>query len=215
MVRPGFLVGFEGISHSGKTTLLNNVASEYMAKKGKRATSIRFPDSDNPVGAFIRQNILESVSQQIPDLSVCYLFQADAHIGYAKTIEALQQDRLVLWDRVPMISLEIYHQLPLSQRVALLGSTPDELIPDITFLINVSAEEALRRGASGTFYETHTELQTAHVKYYGYYLQNQNFVVCLDGQKSVEELTEQVLDLMLSTEQAKADYLARLSDTLA
>ena len=142
----GKLIVFEGIEGAGKTTQIKLIA-ERLAAAGILARGVREPGG-TPVGDDIREILLHP-EKQISAATEALLFMASrAELVSRELIPALNDGVIVLVDRF-FLSTYAYQiagrgldeaQIRSANRLATGG-----LIPDLTLLIDVGADEGLGR----------------------------------------------------------------------
>jgi dTMP kinase len=140
----GKLIVLEGIDGSGTTTQARSLC-EWLASRGVTAHLTREP-SDGPVGRLIRE-ILHGAHAPVAGDTMALLFAADRVDHLAREIvPALERGVHVVTDRY-------YHSSLAYQAIEADRGWVEELNrrarrPDVTFLLDVPAEEAERRRAA-------------------------------------------------------------------
>lgn len=140
----GKLIVLEGIDGSGTTTQ-GRLLCEWLAARGVAVHLTREP-SDGPVGLLIRQ-ILHGAHAPVDGDTMALLFAADRVDHLAREIlPTLRRGTHVVTDRY-------YHSSLAYQAIEADRSWVEELNrragrPDVTFLLDVPAEEAERRRAA-------------------------------------------------------------------
>ncbi len=200
---PGRFIAFEGIDASGKSTQVGLVAEKLKARG--RVVSIRNP-FEGEIGKFIRQIL--SGEKPLPAVTLQYLISANRHAQQLEIIEDLKKGHDVIIDRyiwsavaygimdkgsydfektatwllVEQSVLSMYHQF---------------LMPDQTFYLDISAEEAIGRLSkmekTKEIYEDAGKIRKI-VSIYQYLVKTyaDQFVV-IDGEQSVESVTEAIV----------------------
>ena len=140
-------ITFEGIEGSGKSTQCK-LLKEYLETKGRKVSVTREPGW-GAMGKLIRHLILEEKDMEIHPLTELYLFCADRvqHVkDYIKP--RLEAGEVVICDRY-FDSTIVYQgygrQLDLYTVKKLAEASTLNLVPDITFLLNLPVKEGLRR----------------------------------------------------------------------
>ena len=147
----GFLITFEGLDGSGKTTQLRRLART-LAEQGRTVLCLRQPGG-TALGDRIRGILVDSRSEAtlgaITPLAELALMFADRaqQIG-EKILPALERGEVVLVDRYTDSS-EAYQgagrQLGSERVLAVHGAVCDDLQPDLTILLLPSLEASLFR----------------------------------------------------------------------
>ena len=153
----GLFITFEGAEGSGKSTQIK-LLEDYLKNKGKRVLVLREPGSTK-FSEDLRRVLLDKKNGFLSEKTELLLYlAARAQLLKEKIIPALKEKKIVLCDRFQDSTL-VYqgYGLGLERKVIeLLGGFVSEGIsPDLTLLLDIPAEEGLRRagGASDRIQE--------------------------------------------------------------
>ena len=140
-------ITFEGIEGSGKSTQCK-LLKEYLEGKGRKVSVTREPGW-GAMGKLIRNLILEEKDMDIHPFTELYLFCAD-RVQHVKDYISprIEEGEVVICDRY-FDSTIIYQgygrQLDLYMVKKLAEASTLNLVPDITFLLNLPVKEGLKR----------------------------------------------------------------------
>ena len=140
-------ITLEGIEGSGKSTH-SKLLREYLEGKGRKVSLTREPGW-GAMGKLIRHLILEEKELDIHPLTELYLFCAD-RVQHVKDYitPRLENGEVVICDRY-FDSTIVYQgygrQLDLYTVKKLAEASTLDVIPDITFLLNLPVKEGLKR----------------------------------------------------------------------
>ena len=142
-----FFVTFEGIEGCGKTTQIR-LLKDSLEKQGYRVITTREPGG-TPIGDKIRSILLDSCNNEIDVKTELMLYQA-ARAQHVKDIirPSLKEGHVVICDRFTDATLiyQGYAQKLNKDFIALLSQfVTDNLIPDLTILIDCPVETGLKR----------------------------------------------------------------------
>lgn len=139
-------ITFEGIEGCGKTTQINCLAS--FLKKIKQPFLLTREPGGTKLGEKIRQ-ILLTDEEQIDPWVELFLYLADRVQHYRQVIEpALQEGKIVLCDRFFDATLAYQgfgRRLDLNWIEEIHLRSLGQIKPDLTFLLDLPAEEGLKR----------------------------------------------------------------------
>lgn len=205
---PGTFVAIEGIDGSGKTTQVVRVAEEL--GKTKTVFVTKNP-TDSPVGQFIRKVLKREIV--LPPVSFQYLFSADRQVQQGEVIERLTKGEVVITDRYFWSALAYGivdrgatdfnkngSQLLIAQSI--LSMYHQFVVPDYTFLLDISAGEAKRRLASmdktKELYEEEEKLKKVDAAYNWIIEQFPKEIIVVNGEQPVERVTGEILSQIKS-----------------
>ncbi|MEA2015064.1 MAG: dTMP kinase [Thermodesulfobacteriota bacterium] len=142
-------VTFEGIEGSGKTTQIE-MAGGYLKSKGLSVVVTSEP-GDTPLGNELRRILLDKTTLALCGRTEVLLFAADRAQHITEIIEpAMQRGEIVLCDRFSDATVA-YQGYGRKEDVKSVRTICDfasrSLVPDITFLFDISAENGLNRVA--------------------------------------------------------------------
>lgn len=199
--KENMFITFEGIDLSGKSTQIK-LLKEYLQKKKRKVISVREPGGTQ-ISEKIRSLILDKEHLNMEYLTEFLLFSASRHqLTKEVIIPHLEKKYFVLSDRYfdsstayqgygGIIDLKIINSI---NKVASCG-----LIPEITFLINISIEECIRR--KKLIKKTEDRIEQKKISYYkkvinGYLKiaeNNKRRFVVIDGTKEVREIHDEII----------------------
>jgi len=195
-------ITFEGIDLSGKSTQIR-LLNEYLFKKRKKVISVREPGG-TVISEKIREIILDKKNLKMEYLTEFLLFSASRQqLTKEVIIPHLNKNYFVLSDRYfdsstayqgygGMIDIKIINNI---NKIA-----TDRLLPDRTFLINISIDECIRRKKLMNKNEDRIEQKKAwyYKKVINGYLQiannNKRRFVVIDGTQSVENIHREIVE---------------------
>ena len=156
-LKRGIFITFEGAEGSGKSTQIK-LLEEYLKKRGLRVLVLREPGSTK-FSEDLRGILLDKRNGFLSEKTELLLYlAARAQLVKEKIIPTLKEKKIVLCDRFQDSTL-VYqgYGLGLDRKIiGLLGGFVSEgALPDLTFLLDISAEAGLRRagGASDRIQE--------------------------------------------------------------
>lgn len=143
----GLLITFEGIDGCGKSTQLNKLA-EWFKTMGRDVLLVREPGG-TAIGEKIRNILLDKKNDEMCSITEILLYEAArAQITSQVIRPALASGKIIICDRFYDSSLAYQgfaRGLGEEMVDGLNKIATDGLDPDITFLLDLSAEEALKR----------------------------------------------------------------------
>ncbi len=203
----GRLLVLEGIDGAGTTTQAAKI-QQWLQTRGVQAVVTREP-SDGPVGVTIRHALrgrlrLPDVAGggELPKETVALLFAADRldHIE-AEIKPALDRGIWVISDRYVQSSIAYQGTLIDLDWVEQINRYA--IVADITLFLRIDAGVALKRIGSSRLqrdiFETKELLKRISDGYDRYYSSHPDAAIVLDGEKPLEEVTE---DVFAALEQA-------------
>lgn len=146
MNKKGLFITFEGADGCGKSTQLKMTA-EYLQNKGYEVISTRDPGG-TPLGSKIREILLHH-DGKVATYCELFLYLADRaqHID-EKIIPALQEGKVILCDRYvdSTLAYQGYARGVDTEEILKLNNiVAKNLMPDLTFVFDVSTEVAEQR----------------------------------------------------------------------
>ncbi len=205
----GKFIAIEGIDAAGKTTQVNNLAKA-LREKGEKVYLTKSP-TDGEIGKFIRRVLTGKT--KIPPISFQFLFAADRNVQQQELVKHLKKGETVISDRYFWSALaygiadrggvEIKRTgkvLLVAQ--AILSMYDQHLIPDKTIYLDIPVSLAVSRlsriSKTKELYEKEDKLLQIERAYKWLIKKFPKEITVVDGTKSVEELTDIVLPLVLS-----------------
>ena len=150
----GLFIAFEGLDGCGKTTTLKHVAQR-AAAAGHQVLMTHEPQEDSSIGRQIYDILYRKETnpvlrlERLSKIDLQKLFVMDRYLHVKSMIQpALNEGRMVLCDRYWFSTLAYGMLSESMESLVELHSRIFEgkmLMPDLTFLIDVPAEEAMRR----------------------------------------------------------------------
>lgn len=145
--RRGFFISFEGGEGSGKTSQINRLAG-HLTEQGVPVLTTREPGG-TPEAERIRAFLVQREGGNWSAMAECLLLFAARAMHVQKIIQpALTEGQVVISDRFTD-STRAYqgygHEMPVSKIESLNELVLDGFGPDLTFLLDIDAEEGLRR----------------------------------------------------------------------
>lgn len=203
----GKYIAFEGIDGSGKTTQAN-ILKTHFAEKKKNVVLTKEPTTKPPVGSLIHSFIKGRI--KMPPVSIQYLFAADRQIHQKEIIEpVLEEGDLVISDRTFWSSVaygildkqenseELNNKEVLLVSESILSMYHQFIAPDITFYIKVKPATAMKRlvgmKRKKEYYETLGKLKNIEAGYEWLAKKFLHEIAVIDGEKSIEEVSAQIL----------------------
>ena len=191
--KKGLLVSFEGIDGAGKTTLI-------------KALEKSFPDQEilvlrEPGGARlsekIRELLLDTANRDMLERTEAFLYASARSQVVGECLRpALQAGKIVFLDRYidSTIAYQGYGRgLDISFLTSLNDLASDQLMPDITFLLDLEPQVAQRRQGEKIADRLESEGREFTIRVRNGYLeiarQNPERIVVLDGKCPVEKLS--------------------------
>lgn len=145
-------VTIEGIEGAGKSTLRADL-SERVRTLGREVVVTREPGATT-LGQSVRSLVLDPRQSTLDPLAELMLFSADRAQHLAEIIRpALGRDAVVICDRYVHSTLAYQgygRGLPLADLRQLCMFVTSDLLPDLVILLDLPAEEGLRRAAQRT-----------------------------------------------------------------
>lgn len=204
----GLYIALEGIDGSGKTTQAD-LLTKYFEGKGKQVIRTREPRKEGIIGDLIHQ-VLKG-EKKIPNKALQYLFSTDRVIHHEEVIlPSLKEGKIVISDR-SFWSAVVYGILDRSQEYdyddanqlliaqSILSMYHQFTVPDFTFYLHISLDEAMRRikqkheTDTKEIYEEREKIEEVG-KGYDWLLEKfKGELTLIDGEKSVQEVTEQLI----------------------
>lgn len=205
----GIYIAFEGIDGSGKSTQVQKI-KEYFEEKERSVVLTHEPTRKPPIGDLIHNIIQGKV--KIPAVAFQYLFAADREVHSKTVIEpALNGGKIVITDRCfwSSVAYGILDRAENSGKInnedlilvsqSILSMYHQFIVPDITFYIKVSEDDAIKRlskmDKEKEYYETKEKLKKIKE---GYDWLTEKFpkeITVIDGEQSVERVTADIIKI--------------------
>ncbi len=146
-LKKGLFITFEGSEGSGKSTQIKLLA-QYLTQRCFKILVLREPGSTK-LSEDIRNVLLDKKNHFICEKAEVLLYwAARAQLVKEKIIPALEEKKVILCDRFQDSTL-VYqgYGLGLDKKMISLfgGFVTNGIIPDLTFLLDISVEEGLQR----------------------------------------------------------------------
>lgn len=193
------LITFEGIDGSGKTTQIS-LLKEYLEKKGKSVLCLREPGSTS-ISEKIRETLLLSKEDITPIAEVFLFCAARAQLVATVIKPALESGMYVICDRYidSTVAYQGYGRGVSLEEIAMCNSLAvSELIPALTFILDVQPENANQRAESRISEKDRMEKagnEFFHRVSQGYKQmahENPQRIVLLDGTASIDLIHENI-----------------------
>jgi dTMP kinase len=194
-------ITFEGIDSSGKSTQCKLLLS-HLLSLGKKAILVREPGGTN-ISEKIRDILLDKKHLKMEPLTEFLLFSSSRYqLTKEIIIPHLRKNYFVICDRYYDSSTAYQGyggQLDLKFINKVNKVSTDGLVPDITFFINVSIEESIKRNVNSG--KDRDRFESKKIAYYrkvidGFlkiYENNKRRFVVIDGCKPRNEIHEQII----------------------
>lgn len=206
----GVYIAFEGIDGCGKTTQVE-ILKNYLEEKGKRVVVTSEPrKKGSAVGKLIGEILQSKI--KVPSASLQYLYTAERIINHKDVVEpSLKAGKVVLshrslWSNLPYGLLDrgiTNYDSPDTKLInvtqGLMSLYHQFIIPDITFYLSVSADTAMKRLTAmdkvrEVMYEKKEKLEKIAKGYEWQIKQFPKEIVVIDGEKSEEEVTGEIIE---------------------
>ena len=204
--RRGKLIVFEGLDRSGKSTQCERLA-QHLRDQGQQVEHMRFPNRSTPIGQMIN-NYLSGQSQQ-EDHVIHLLFSANRWESAAAIDELLKAGTTVVIDRY-YYSGCAYTAAKQTAGLDLQWCRHPEVglpRPDLCLFLDVSAEEAAKRGGFGTERYEKEEMQARVRNLFGQMRQHRDEaedISVVDAGRTIEEV-EQSIQRCVATASDRVD----------
>jgi dTMP kinase len=197
-------ITFEGIDLSGKSTQAK-LLYDYLRKNKKKTVLVREPGG-TVISEKIRKILLDKENQNMEYLTEFLLFSASRHQLVEEVIVPnFKKEYIVICDRYYDSSTAYQGyggQLDLSMVNKINKFSTNDLVPDRSFLINISYKESLKRKSK--IKKVQDRIEQKKVSYYnkvvkGYLeiaAKNRRRFRVLDGRKSIDELHKEILSCL-------------------
>lgn len=203
-------INFEGVDGSGKTSVINAITT-YLKNQGYDLEITREPGGTS-ISEQIRTILLNPNNTGMYPLAEAYLYAASrAQHVFEKILPALKKNKIVITDRFVHSSLAyqgIVKKLGLEFVLNLNRPAINEtLFPDITFILDVSAEIARARMSkdvtrvadrfdqeSALF---HQQVRDAFKTVAQTYNSDKAKIFIIDASKPLEVVVQDILDILL------------------
>lgn len=205
----GLFISFEGPDGCGKSTQIKLLAN-YLKEQGKDVVMTREPGG-TPISEKIRNLILDPENKEESAVTEMLLFAAGRAQLVAELIKpSLEAGKIVLCDRFvdSSIAYQAYGR-GLGEQVEIVNSYAVQgVMPDITFFLDISAEEGRKRNKK-TDKADRMEKETIelHQRVYDGYKKlvekNKERFVVIDASKSIDEIFEEIKKVYEQTAKRK------------
>ncbi len=190
------LISFEGIDGAGKTTVARKV-HEFLNKKGFKVCLFREPGGTSE-GEKIREIILNYETDPRTEL---FLFLASrSSLVKRKVIPCIEKGYIVLLDRFTdsTVAYQGYGRgFDIDFVKKLCEFSSYGIKPDITFLLDISPEEALKRlNRERTRFEELEFLKKVREGFLKIAREEKERIVIIDASSSEEEVLKEVLKVL-------------------
>ncbi len=206
---PGKLIVLEGIDGCGKTTQ-TELVSKRLEKLSKNVLTTKEPTREDEIGRLIHEVLQGKV--KIPPAAIQYLYAADRVVHLEQVVlPALKEVKTVISDRYFWSSVA-YGLADLPAQADLDSVTDKDrllvvqsmlsfyhqfIVPDFTFYLRVAPSTANGRlaqlGRPRELYEKDSKLEKITQGYEWLVSQFPKEITVVDGEKSVEEVTEEIV----------------------
>lgn len=205
----GALIIFEGCDRSGKTTQCKKLV-EALNAEGHKTKFMRFPERDTPIGQVINSYLEKKC--ELEDHAVHLLFAANRWEFEPEMKDLLNEGTTLIVDRYSFSGVAFSSAKPM---LSLDWCIPPEVglpKPDAVLYLNLSLEEAAKRGSFGEERYEQTDFQREVAKNYEV-LKKQDWKV-IDASKSVEDLHEELKSVVKNIiEESKGKSIGTLWTT--
>lgn len=145
-IKKGFFITFEGPEGSGKSTQVN-LLNKFLKKNGFNVLVTREPGG-SAIGCQIRKIILKSDNTLMTGMCELFLYLADRAQHVEEVINpALRKDMIVISDRYSDATIAYQGKgrtIGTSATEKLNKLATGNLVPDITFLLDIKASKGLK-----------------------------------------------------------------------
>ena len=207
----GTYIALEGIDGSGKTTQAD-LLTKYFEGKGKEVVRTREPRKEGIIGDLIHE-VLKG-EKKIPNKALQYLFSTDRVIHHEEIIlPALKEGKIIIsdrsfWsavvygilDRSKDYDYDVANQLLIAQSI--LSMYHQFIVPDFTFYLHISLDEAMKRikqkheTNTKEIYEEREKIEEVG-KGYDWLLEKfKEEIIYIDGAKEIEDVTNQMIGVI-------------------
>jgi len=144
--KKGLFISLEGLDGCGKTTQIKFLRQAFQ-REGKEVINFREPGC-TPLGEKLREIVLHSDSEIGERAELLIYLSSRAQVTDEIVVPALNQGKIVIADRYAdsSVAYQGFGRAIGPERVKALNDFAiKKIYPDITFLLEISVEEALRR----------------------------------------------------------------------
>lgn len=200
MSKKGLFITFEGADGSGKSTQ-HKKAAKYLQNSGQEVISTRDPGG-TPLGTKIREILLHH-DGKIANYCELFLYLADRaqHVD-EKILPALESGKTVLCDRYvdSTLAYQGYARGLDKEEILMLNNiAAQSLMPDLTFVFDVSTETAEKR-VGETKDRLESEAKEFHQKVREGFLdlakKYPQRIKVIDANQSIEEVFAEVVEVL-------------------
>lgn len=205
----GILITFEGIEGCGKSTQANRIFNYLL--NSKYDVILTCEPGATKVGKIIREILLSITNKNIDPYAELYLYLADRAQHLKEVIYPNYRDgKIIICDRY-YYSTVVYQGVARNigvETVELLHSVmPSFIKPNITFILDISVDESIRRTKkriqeekSNVFVRFELEERVFHENIRQGYLEilkrESPRVLIIDGMKDIDEITAQIINYL-------------------
>jgi dTMP kinase len=204
----GIFITFEGCESCGKTTQIN-LLSEYLQKANKSVVVTREPGG-TAIGEMVRHLLIESASgsNMFPETELLLFAASRAQLVREVICPSLREGKIILCDRF-LDSTTVYQGVArrlASESVRAINTfAVGELMPDLTIVIDISADESwvrVQRRPTGKC----DRIEQESIDFYknvreGYLCLVQRYperFVLVDGLLEIKKLSKQIWDIVMA-----------------
>lgn len=195
-------ISFEGIEGSGKSTQIELLESA-LTDIGHDVKKLREPGT-TMLGERIREIFLEETNENVDPITEAFLLYASRkHLDQNILRTNLEKGCIVIADRYADATLayQCYGKGLSIDFINYIHANSELLTPDLTFYMDISAEKSKERISQREMDRMESEPQEFFERVRDGYLEiatkNPDRVICLDANKSIEELKTQIIEKTL------------------
>lgn len=197
-IRKGLFISLEGLDGCGKTTQIKALQQAFQ-REGQEVIVFREPGC-TPLGETLREIVLHSDSNIGERAELLIYLSSRAQVTDEIVIPALEKGKVVIADRYAdsSVAYQGFGRAIGPEKVKGLNDFAiKNTYPDITFLLEISVSEALKRLENKPLdrleKERETFFQRVHQGYEWLYLQNPNRFVKIQGELEPRQVSHHIL----------------------
>ena len=190
-------ISFEGIEGSGKSTQIDLLES-HLKKLGHKVAKLREPGG-TLMGEKIREIFLQDTLEKVDPITEAFLLYASRkHLDQNFLREKINQGYIVIADRYSdaTVAYQCFGKGLDKNFIDLMHKGSDLLTPDLTFYLDITAEMSRERISDREMDRMESESIEFFDKVRQGYLkiasENPERVVCMDANKSIGELKDEI-----------------------